>query len=281
MASQNQINQIALAAEEAAKQLLKFCTAVYRVDDKGNPVQYGSGFFLRSKSKHYLISAAHVLDEQCISDTSLYIPSARSDFLMLVGDSFRTVAINENREKDKIDFGFVDLQSDFIESIGRENFITSECMDLECDCYQSGVYIAVGYPATRNKRIDKKRKKVKRKPFSYTSTLQSSSQLARLGADPKSSLLFNFKKKHSKDNQGNDVTAPDPYGMSGCPLWAFKGSHGTKLVGVLIEYHHGVGILATRIGCVTEAINRFEHPEKAFSLPRNVTYNVSLNSTGS
>ena len=142
-------------------------------------------------------------------------------------------------------------------------------------------YIAMGYPATKNAKIDTKEKTLKRRPASYTANILPSGKLDGLGVHSGSHLLIAFEKRHSRDRAGRDITAPDPFGMSGGPLWrfdVFSDVPGTRLVGMLIEWKSEAGgILAVRLPVVLAGIAR-NYPSLTEFIPKTSTVQVDVQS---
>ena len=278
MATQKQINIVAAAAEGQGKLLLKHCVGIYLSNEEGVPGLHGSGFLLESGRSKYLVTAAHVLDEQEGADSSLYFPISNGEFFMVEGNAYKSPKVDGRRDLDKIDLAVIKLKQKCNEKLEDENFISVDQINLDFSSCDHAICIAMGYPATQNKRVNKKRNKVKRTPYSYTAETLRGEPFYRTKGDPYSNLLIKFKKKHSQNTQGTDVTAPDPHGMSGGPLWHFDPKGNPKLIGVLIEFHKNEGaMMSTRIAFVTEMINSIEGSSaKVFPSPLDIQLSVKL-----
>jgi hypothetical protein len=124
------------------------------------------------------------------------------------------------------------------------------------------------------------KKTFKRRPACYTANILPDAKLAEIGVHRGSHLLLAFKKRHSRDTIGRDITAPDPYGMSGGPLWRFDIYTGQKptsrLVGILIEWRDEIaGILAVRMPIVLAGIAH-QHPKLGGFIPKTTTVSVTV-----
>jgi hypothetical protein len=73
------IRDIAKRAEEESRSLLNFISPIYRVGDRNVPEQFGTGTLLRIGSRHFIVTAAHVLDDNASS--TLYVPGNNSGVL--------------------------------------------------------------------------------------------------------------------------------------------------------------------------------------------------------
>ena len=273
------IQKIAAQAENESRKLLKYITAIYRVDAAGNPEQFGTGVFLNVGDQYFLVTAAHVLDDN--KDSTLYIPSNQSgNLVILEGASFKSVADGEDRNNDRTDVGVVVLKSDLVDEIGRDSFLPAAMTDVDDIGKQGDIYIAMGYPAQKNGKVDLVKKNFKRRPASYTANILPDEKLAAIGVHRGSHLLLSFKKRHSRDTTGKDITAPDPYGMSGGPLWRFDIYTGqqptSRLVGILIEWRDEVaGILAVRVPIVLAGIAH-QFPKLGDCIPKITTVSISV-----
>jgi hypothetical protein len=143
------IQKIAAQAEKESRKLLKHICAIYRVDAAANPEQFGTGVFLNVGDHYFLVTAAHVLDNN--DDSTLYIPSNKSgDLVILEGASFKSVADGGDRNDDRTDVGVVVLKSDLEDEIGRDSFLSVALTDVDDIGKQGDIYIAMGYPAKKN-----------------------------------------------------------------------------------------------------------------------------------
>ena len=273
------VQNIAAQSEIESRKLLKFISAIYRVDNVDNPEQFGTGVLLVIHDHYFLVTAAHVLDDN--TGSTLYIPGNQSGKLeMLTGGSFRSVADGGNRDNDRTDVGVVALKSDLVDKIGCDSFLPVSMTDVD-DIGKAGeIYIAMGYPATKNTKVNLVEKTFKRHVISCTANILPGKDLEKIGVSSASHLLLGFDKKHVKNTQGKDMTAPDPYGISGGPLWRFdiytKQNPASRLVGILIEWRKEVkGMLAVRIPVLIAGM-AVRYPQLKSFLPQTTTVNVQV-----
>ena len=273
------IKKIAEEAEKESRKLLKHISPIYRVDEAGNPEQYGTVVYLVIHDHYFLVTAAHVLDVN--AGSTLYIPSnASGNLVRLEGKSFKSIAEGGDRMNDRTDVGVVELKSDMIDKIGRDSFLPISATDVDDTGKNGGIYIAMGYPGELNVDVDLVKNTFKRHPISYTANILPDEKVAEAGVHCGSHLLIAFKKEQSHDTTGKEIVAPSPPGMSGGPLWRFDiyTDHQTtsKLVGINIEWHYMLeGILAVRMPIVLAGIAH-QYPELADFIPKTTTVNVSV-----
>jgi hypothetical protein len=273
------IQQIAREAANESVDLLRHICAIYRADQNGEPEQFGSGVFLAVGSRHFMLTAAHVLDDNAHS--TLYIPSTKTLKLVeLKGDSFCSKAVDGDRERDRTDIGVVLLSPDLVDHIGPDAFATVPMVDVDDIGTAGGSYIAMGYPWRKNAKLNRAKRTVKGRPLSYTANILPPEKLKSLGVHQGSHLLLEFDKRHSRDETGRDVTAPDPEGMSGGALWRFDvfGDEPltSRLVGIVIEWRDELGgILTVRLPVILAGIAH-EYPDLAYLVPATFTLGVTV-----
>ena len=145
--------------------------------------------------------------------------------------------------------------------------------------------MALGYPCTKNKKLDLVKHSFRRSLLGYTSVLKFLNPPARCKCgtvfNRASHLLLDFKKKKSGVVGGPPTTAPDVHGMSGGSLWRFDYPPATpgssKMVGMLIEWRRELGaILAVRMPLILEAV-RNRYPHLSPEIPRTNTISIGVN----
>jgi len=97
---------LAEVIEEATQLLVKFSIPLYRKDRVGRPLQYGTGFFVRTQSATFLVSAAHILDYA--KSHALFYYSEPGQLRNLSGQLIRSTG-EEDRAKDLIDVAVLRL----------------------------------------------------------------------------------------------------------------------------------------------------------------------------
>jgi hypothetical protein len=277
------IRRISAEATAESKKLLKHMSAIYRVDPYHRPEQFGTGVYLCICDHYFLLTAAHVLDD--LTNSTLYIAGyTTNELIALEGESLRSVTDDGSRDNDRSDIGICRLGPDLVTKIGAESFLPVSMVDVDDTGDAGATYIAMGYPAKKNTRLNYENKSVKRHPFSYTTKVLVNNELIKMGFHNSSHILVGYKKRHSRDSSGRDTTAPNPFGMSGGPLWRFKtysGKSFSRLVGILIEWKkESGGILAVRLPAVLASIAR-GFPELGPSIPKATTVQVRVALSGS
>ena len=107
------INEHMRAAGEQFKDTIR---PVYGTTDKGSAVHIGSCTLLRKNGNAFLLTAAHVIDEN--KYTSLYVAGATN--LVLISEEFAaTPKISGSRDNDHFDFAIAKLSKNTIILLAR------------------------------------------------------------------------------------------------------------------------------------------------------------------
>lgn len=267
--------------EKAIPEVSRFVCALYHPSEDGQfPIQFGSGFLLNVGSRFFLVTAAHVLDEND-DDKTLYIAAPESGNLEeLAGPSFRT-DFGGNRQKDQQDVGVIEITGSLLDNIGKLNFASVDQLDVNDTGEHGSLYFATGYPATKNKVKRSPSRAFRRRLFNYLANILPSDKLTKLNLSPASHLIISFDKKNTfLPKEDSKTTPPDPHGVSGGPLLRFdaygEGALKCMIVGMVIEYHESLrGILAVRAPFFVEALAH-HYPDLVPLLPKTKTVNITV-----
>ena len=206
------------------KKYIKAVRPVYGSDELGNLCHIGSCVLIKVKNTNYLITAAHVLDENEI--TTLYVGGGDgTDLVKIEGEGLETNAPMGNRKDDKFDFAIFPLTEEIVKKLGTVTFIDESSFLSEYLDNTRGLYLIIGYPNSKNKKNNIKDNKVLPKYFPYAANLNTSDETFKIiGADKRYHYLLNYSKT-SKDENNQEVNSIKPTGMSGGGLFFIEGMH--------------------------------------------------------
>lgn len=271
------IHHLAQGSADASKGLLKYLRPIYKADSAGEPELIGSGVLIAAGEHHFFVTAAHVLDQE--ARPTFYIPTeSTGELAVLEGDSVHSTSSRPDRADDLIDIAVVHLRLNLVEALGSEIFLSPADIDLDDVGDPTRVYIAMGYPWRKNLTKNRDTKRMRSSVSSYAANVLPPETLEAAGLTRKSHLLLKYRKRHSRNLAGRDVTAPDPHGMSGGALWKFD-PYGlpakvTQLVGILIEWKRPEGgLLVVRMPVIFAAITRL-CPQIEADLPVPSSVNI-------
>jgi hypothetical protein len=245
--------------------------------EQGQPCPVGSGILLGVGKERFLITAAHVLDENKI--TTLYLPG-NAELIELSGQSRQSKPPENNRDLDTLDTAYIHLSGDIVSRINQGYwFLPPQLVDINDISTLGKHYMFTGYPHKALGTAYRTRKIVGQL-HSYTDRASDAAVYAEVNANPTSNIAINFDAKRAKDDKGRTVTPKERQGMSGGGVWNFSdgaqlpGLPKIRLCGVAIEHHKkGKCLVATKINFVLESI-RFDFPALSQLLPTSMTLEV-------
>jgi hypothetical protein len=153
-------DEVEKTAVNVARTLIKYHRLINGVgpDQRLDPI--GSGLLIQVGKAHFLITAAHVLDEntQAKEDFCNLVTYGQRHPVILKGESFRTtIAKGKTRDADPLDVGFVKLSEEMVAQIGEDRFLSSLNVDLNDKGESAALYGAFGY-GLRNRGCTSRRR---------------------------------------------------------------------------------------------------------------------------
>ena len=277
-------SEIAALSVDASKEILKYTPQLFRKFGNTQPVPieaWATGVLLMIEEVKFLISAAHVLEEN-------KKPINPEDVGIMIGDTFHILngfikyaatGLHPNNEKVDLTVWRLDDPDVVADLEKKYRFLCWDQLDVEHNPVTTSNYLMVGFPVTRTKKKPQA-KKLKVEPFIFLSKLGESRLYKKVGVEDHSHFIVKYRKRKIKDFNGKIIIGPDPFGMSGCGLWHVpvlqrndQNEVPSRLVAILHEWRKEESLLiATRIHIVTEVIR------KAFdlSLPASRKTKVNL-----
>lgn len=238
---------------------------IYGADEKGRPKFIGTCFFIEYKNSKYLITAAHVVDNA--EKTPLFIGGGK-DFFPIPNRFFLTVPPNGNRDKDFYDFAFQEIKDDDFQFIEKAQVILEADISPRLPNLQKRVHLALGYPRSKNKKVDPTTSKIRLKRLSYFASWDPFPEMYfELGLTGNDHIAIT-RRSQSRDTEGVMVNSIGPVGMSGGPLLDLgrmvsmtelttRKTYAPKLAGILIEHDEKhEAIVAVRIDLVLKEIDK-------------------------
>lgn len=235
--------------------ILAASTPLFRF--KGDiPELFASALLIKFYDDHFLLTAAHALDN--LSDYDLYFGSDDA-VRFLDGSPLRTVPPpGGERSDDKIDIGIVRLSEQTIGDMKKSEFLTFADLDISDTATTGGCYLFAGYPGSKNKpSLGKEAQAVL---CSFLANPAPLKDYEGACLDPSLSLLLRFNKRNLWSPLGR-VTGPDLFGVSGGGVWSLCDQSAVKrpkplLNSIAIEWwqEQRKCVLATKIHVVLAAL---------------------------
>jgi len=246
------------AIEEATEILLKFSIPLYCKDPAGRPLQYGTAFFVRTQSKTFLVSAAHVLDRA--KTHGLFYYSEPGQLRALSGQLIRSKG-EEDRASDLIDVAVLRLPGDSVPPYPKVDKFAMDMSYLRpCHRPRTGKsYIFIGFPATKS-TVNADRREVTVTAYAFRNDPIEESEYQSHGLDPNSHVALRLDVRKGFGADGTKQHFPKPNGMSGSPIVVLFDEGGDKsrvfpVVGVATTYRKADRLVfGTDISYVIDAI---------------------------
>lgn len=206
-----------LSLNEGLERLPKASIPLYQGRGKNyTPELIGTGFALHIGTHKKLITAGHVTD--LLGNNQFYVPD-NGDLRPFDCRISRFGHAGIDRSRNPIDISVIDLDEKQAARLTGYHFFLPEKIEhrhslRSPDCH----YAFVGYPANKN---DGKFKatEVGTHLLRYCGKSITPDQHAKLNRPCETHLGIVFDK-NSIGSDGKAFTAPDPYGISGCPVWS-------------------------------------------------------------
>ncbi len=253
-------------SESAAKRFHPSIRAILASEGGKKPRIIATCMLLRVDCRNYMVTAAHVVDE--LDDSALYVAgSVGSQPVQLIGVVHKTAAPPQGRQKDKIDVAFWEIDEQKIPELGNVAFIEATQISHNRAPLKNRLYLAAGYPYSRNKRnVKNNTKSIKASLSKYTAALTEDSAIARdYGVSGEQHLFLKYHE-YSETDSGEKQKTFNPVGLSGGPLidlgnfasperYVERSQQLGYIAGMTIERisKHDV-LVATRIQVVLDAI---------------------------
>jgi hypothetical protein len=182
----------------------------------------GSGFLVLQRPLCFLVSAAHVLK----SLGWLTIPKRAGGEVVLEGPC---------EMDERLDVGVVLLKRDAVLA-SQFNVVGFDALQPDASrAHPRSLLFFGGFPASRKRRGAVPRE-VLYQPYSLINKEAPASVYSTVGADRESKIVLSFNKRRSIGPDGCLRTFPNPYGMSGSPLWLISPDLPTvPVVGVMTD----------------------------------------------
>lgn len=258
------------------KSLGKYVCPIYSINEKGKLILLGSAVLIRINIYNFLITAAHVLKEN--RESTLYL-FGKSSLIELKGTVYTTPF--ENAINSRNEFSFMHLDESTIKELIHFDFLDVSFIEPNDFTHQHKLYTFVGFPSTKNKpRPDIKT--VKRSVFVYSNNSSNNLLYRHFNVAPYSHIIVGYEKEEGINTQGEVLTMPDPYGMSGGGVWNLTDfnqlpiTFSPKLVGIGIEYHCDKKcLIALKMPIILEGIKNY-FPQIKNLIPQSKYIKVNI-----
>lgn len=260
----------------------RYVTPLYGVDEDDERYAYGSAVLLQIAKKYFLVTAAHVLDENQREHATIQV-FGRNTFHSLSGPSLRSpLPASGSRDDDVYDTGILELPDDMAHEVqAHRSFLDIARVDPSEKPYlNASLYTVTGYPS-RRQRLPRKGK-LTFEAVRYTGVpLHPTKFPLPYELGPHHGIDYDHKQMIARNAKIEIPIAP--YGSSGGGLFrlgAFadikSGTATPTLIGIATTVKPGC-LLATNIAYALALITA-AHPDLGDSVPTSsyCTFSVEL-----
>jgi hypothetical protein len=252
--------------EEATVAFRNSVRAVLASENGRKPEIIGTCLLIEIDNCGYVVTAAHILDN--LNTHSIYISGAIGTQPVQVSGAVNTTKLPVGGRKfDKVDLAFWEIDQTQVQQLGDVAFINSSRFSHNQAILTNRLYLAMGFPASRNKKsVNNPNKSIKPTLSRYTAELLADQSLNdELGVTGADHLFLKFHDK-SETSDGKIRNTFEPKGLSGGPLIDLGNfttptkydttlTQNTFLAGMIIEKNHNHDVLvAIRVQVIEKSI---------------------------
>jgi hypothetical protein len=271
----------------ALSELADYVVPFYVPDARGNPQLLGSAVPIQISDQYFLATAAHVLDQNDAARmgddaSNLYLPlDLRLEALPSVPAFKTSVPPSGRREDDLADVAILALPPSVAKRLAPRRFLLPRDFAMRDHLEPASDYVFSGFPAAQNGPVYGTTR-VRSQCLAYFGRWASAADARDPRIAPHLHVLARFDRRRVRDFEGQTISAPDPKGMSGGPVWVppTSSAQAFRVVGIGIEHRSSTRLLVgTRLTTVVAAIIA-EYPHLEAFLPAIEGVNINMRPSG-
>lgn len=207
---------------------------------------HGTGVLVEYNDQYFLISAAHVLEDEYTDEILFH--TGKTTFRNLGSHEKVLTALPKSgdRDEDKIDIGVIKLHDSSTLKELKENY---QFLDIKKSINnhitkpKDDNYIVLGYPQDTTK-VNSHKKEINSRVLVFFSRVSKFTQFEKYKCNKESNIFIDHPKRLEYLNEGSKIKKSGrPHGISGCGLWYIskeltnnKETINYSLIGIMIEY---------------------------------------------
>lgn len=220
----------------------------HRLMDSDETAHQGSGVLMKISGTTFVLTAGHVAAG--VQSGSLYIPGRRGLIPLVGGVSYTRRAIEADRDSDKVDVGYVRMNSATARKIHPSfTAVGLEDIDAADDVERVPLATFVGYPCSKSRKHCSVHST---ETVTYTGHVWSRDVYEKLGYSRSGHICIKMRLKRASSSLfGSNSIAPHPRGVSGGAILAWPETYvdrvsdpKLKLIGIAHTYDKRANCLA-------------------------------------
>jgi hypothetical protein len=232
-------------------------TIAFFGEQNGRQLQCGSGVLLEVGGRHFILTAAHVLDLHSQHKIPVWVMPDEIGKKVVSLDGATLYAsempASGDRCDDPMDAGFLELTPGIVSELASSKaFLPLRDIDIRDPFHRRSWYMTVGYPYEVN-QSDHDRRKHTSTLFAYASWPYCGERGAPPNFRPGFDLFVHYVRDDSTEGDENVLAdVPEPYGVSGCGMWRLASADkpieawkpdDVRLVGIQHSWQKGIETL--------------------------------------
>jgi hypothetical protein len=254
-------------ANAAAKKFHPSVRAVLESKNGREAAIIGSCILLRIKGRNFAVTAAHVVDRA--NSNAIYVAGGiSSQPAQLLGIVRATAMPPKGRDADKMDLAFWEIDRAGVDKLGSVSFIETANLSHNRVTTENRLYMAMGYPISRNRRnVDRVKRSIRPSLSKYTGELVKGLTIAKKFGVSGDLHLFLKYQKFSETKTGEKRKTFRPNGLSGGAIvdlgnfgapdrYAGEARNAGYIAGMIIErIERPSTVVAIKIRVIVDAIS--------------------------
>lgn len=249
------------AEDAAAKRFFNATLPVYTAD-KRIPDQIGSCILICVSGSTFLVTAAHVVDE-CVEEG--FFVGTLGAFVPISGSASLTAQVNGKRDDDHLDIAVIPLDEKVLAELNGVPVIEEWMIDWNPTAQPGHLFMAIGYPNSRNKLSYRGGDKVTANAVAHTDAIATDEVTAKKLPENGRHHLFLRYGRRAIDEAGDAQNAIKPRGLSGGPVIDLgklsspdvlenRASTFPKLAAIVTERGIGLNLVCTKMTVVRHVL---------------------------
>jgi len=229
----------------------------------GNELKpFGSGVFVKSENKHFILTASHVAELLENNNENLFIKVDHKNYINVLGQIWMT----EIEKSNSIDIAIIRIDEQMLPALSKPYiFLPISKFRKHDKLLNAPHYAVIGYPSIN---VKKENGFLETGATIYLTSPSKEKVYKYYGFDPKHFYILEMEGKGNDLTTGNKSKINDKFhGISGCGLWLMFTHKEEKeykvdyrLIGIMTEFRKGkyYCLIGNKIQIVIDALIKLE-----------------------
>jgi hypothetical protein len=246
------IDDIQNTCNTHANKIFEYTPQLFYIENEKSPIRplaLGSCILYVNKDQYYIITAKHVFYDHQEKKIGMMV----NDIFFLI----ESIMIFSNDKEDKIDLGFIKLNTNQIAEIKKQyKFLDDTLIETRAEVSNEFRYMMAGFPVSMTKIYGNT---FQREEFILLTQPSKDDKYTKLEFNKESHIIVNINKPRSFNNPNFNSKLPKLYGISGSGLWYLSNDKSKfYLVAIMTEWHKDDNVtIGTKSSVVMDLVKNF------------------------